>query len=66
MSDFRLHINKYRASIQKDAFVEGFWNVLKGALLEVTGRSCEWTKGSGRQKETCWWNDDVSNGVSEK
>ena len=38
-------INWNRISNQKDASVEDYWNVLKGALLEVTGRSCGWTKG---------------------
>ena len=31
--------------MQKDASVEGYWNLLKVALLEATDRSCEWTKG---------------------
>ena len=51
----------YRASSQKDASVEDYWNVLKGALLAVTGRSCGWTKAC--HKETWWWNDDISNSV---
>ena len=38
MISSHLYINRYRASSQKDAFVEDYWNVLKGALLQVTGR----------------------------
>ena len=45
-------------------FVEGYLNVLKEALLEATDRSCGWTKGPPRNKETLWWN--VSKSVSEK
>ena len=26
----------------------------------------EWTKGPVGHKETCWWNDNVINSVSEK
>ena len=44
--------NIHRASNQKDASVEGFWNTLKKALLETTNRSCEWTKRPARHKET--------------
>ena len=32
-SDFKLYISEYRPSSQKDASVEGYWNVSKGALL---------------------------------
>ena len=53
-------------STEQVASVENHWNVLKGALLEATDRSCGWTKGPDRHKETWWWNDDVSNFVSEK
>ena len=28
---------------------------MKGALLEVTGRSCRRIKGPARQSETQWW-----------
>ena len=41
---FRSYINKYRAGSQKGTCVEGYWNVLKGVLLETTDRSCGWTK----------------------
>ena len=37
------YINRYRASSQN---VEDYENILKRALIEVTGRSCGWTKGS--------------------
>ena len=37
------YINRYRESIQKVAFFEDYWDVLKGVLLEITGRSCGWT-----------------------
>ena len=53
-SDIRLYINWYRASSQKDTSVEGYWNVLTGALIEALHRSCGWTKGPARHKET-WW-----------
>ena len=33
-----------RESSQKKIFVKGYWNVLKGALLEATDRSFGWTK----------------------
>ena len=39
-----MYINKYRTSNQKDAFVEGCWNVLNEDLLETTDRSCGLTK----------------------
>ena len=38
-SDFRSYINQYRASSQKDASVEHYWNVLKGALVEATDKN---------------------------
>ena len=53
-------ISSYNAS------VEGCWNVLEGALVEATDRMSEWTKGPVGHKETCWWNDNVINSVSEK
>ena len=37
-SDFRSYINQYRVSDQKDNSVEGYWDVLKVALLETTDR----------------------------
>ena len=58
-------MNKYRASSQKDAFDESYWKVLKEALREGTDKRCRWTKGPARHKEIWWWNDDVSNSVSE-
>lgn len=51
-NDFRPYINKYRASSQKDASVKGYWEVLKGASLEATNRSCGWIKDPARDKET--------------
>ena len=51
---------------KKDASVEGYWNVLKGVLLEATGRNCRRTKCQSRYKETWWSNDDVSNTGSVK
>ena len=38
-SGFRLCI-RCRASSQRDASIEGYWNILKGALPEATYRSC--------------------------
>ena len=64
-SDFRSNVKKYRASSQKDAFDESYWKVLKEALREGTDKRCRWTKGPARHKEIWWWNDDVSNSVSE-
>ena len=57
--------SKYKASNQKDAPVEDYWNVLKRALLEAEDRSCKWPKSLAWHKEM-WWNDNVSNKVSEK
>ena len=65
-NDFRLYINKYSTSNQKDAFVEGCWNVLNEALLETTDRSCGWTKKTAIHKQTWCRNNGVCNGVSEK
>ena len=53
-SDLKSIINKYIAVSQIDASVECHWNVLKGTLLESTGKSYRWTKGLARHKET-WW-----------
>ena len=36
MRDLKSYINRYRASNQKDASVEGYWEVLKG----VSGKKC--------------------------
>ena len=47
---FRSYINNHRAVSQKDASVEGYWNNLKGALLEATDRSYGRTKGPARHK----------------
>ena len=55
-SDFRSYINKYRDNSQEGGFVEGYWNILKGALLEATSRSCGWTKGLARHQELLWYN----------
>ena len=66
-SDFRSYISKYRASSQKDASVEGYWNALKGDLSKATHRCCGWKKGPVRHKKVQWWNDDdFSYSVSEK
>ena len=54
--DFRSYINKYRDNSQEGGFVEGYWNILKGALLEATSRSCGWTKGLARHQEMLWYN----------
>ena len=45
--------------VKKSASVKGFWNVLKGTLLEATGRSYGWAKGPPRHKETWQRNDDI-------
>ena len=65
-SDFSSCISKYSGSVQNDAFLEGNWNVLKGALLKATNGSCGWTKDPTRNRETRWWYSDICNGVSEK
>ena len=54
----------YRAISQKWASVEGYWNVLKRALLEATDRSCGCKKNQLDIKKLGW--NDVSNSVSEK
>ena len=61
-----LTFNKYRASNQKDASVKCYWSILKGAFLETTNKSCGWTKGPARHKETWGWNDNVGNSISKK
>ena len=60
------YINKYGESDQEVVSVEGYWNVLKGALREAIDRSCGWIKGPAGHKQTWWWNDDISNIVGEK
>ena len=45
--------------------LKGYWNILKWAFLEATGRSCGWAKGSARYTER-WWQNDASNSVSDK
>ena len=65
-SDFSSCISKYSGSVQNDASLEGNWNVLKGALLKATNRSCGWTKDPTRNRETWWWYSDICNGVNEK
>ena len=35
-------------------------------MPEATDKNYRWTRGPVRHKQTWWWNDDVSNGVSEK
>ena len=40
--------------VVKYTLVEGYLNVLKGALLEATDNSCGWTKGPAKHKEI-WW-----------
>ena len=47
-SDFKSYSNKYRASNQKEAFVDVYWNVLKGAFLRATDRNCGWLKAPAR------------------
>ena len=54
-SDFRSCINKYRDNSLEGGFVEGYWNILKGALLEATSRSCGW-KRLARHQEMLWYN----------
>ena len=63
--DFRSYISKYRASSQKDNSAEGNWGVLKVAFIDDTGRTCGWTEGPGKYKETGWLNN-VSNRVNEE
>ena len=46
--------------------VEGLWKALKDSLIEATERSCGWTKGPPRHKETWWWNEAVDSAVKEK
>lgn len=48
------YLNKLRKSSKKDASVKGYWNILKGALLEATERTYGWTKSPVSQSET-WW-----------
>ena len=45
--NFSSYVKKYGASSQKVASVEGYWNVLKEALPEATGRSF-WTDKKSR------------------
>ena len=54
--DFKSYINKYGDNSQEGGFVEGYWNILKGALLEATSRSCGWAKGLARHQELLWYN----------
>ena len=50
-SDFKSYSNKYRASNQKEAFVDVYWsfkNVLKGAFPRATDRNSGWLKDPAR------------------
>ena len=66
-NDLSSCINEYRKSSQKGAFVEGYWSILKGVMLEATFRGCGWTEGPARHGEIWWWNDvSISISVSKK
>ena len=45
-------LHEDRAGSQKDAFVESYYSMLKGALPEATNRSSGLAKGTPRYKET--------------
>ena len=51
---------------RSDLSVEGQWKVLKDSLIEATERSCGWTKGPPRHRETWWWNEAVDQVIKVK
>ena len=46
--------------------VESKWNATKWVWQKATEQVCWWTKGSPRDSETWWWNDEVANAIEEK
>ena len=59
-----MHPQAQQQSSQTCASDEGYWNFLKGALLEITDKTCGWPKGSATHAKT--WGNDASKCVSEK
>ena len=65
-SDFSLYVREFREGHNTTPSVEGYWKVLKESLLDAAERTCGWTKGPSRHKETWWWSSDVDSAVKEK
>ena len=53
-SDFSLYVKDFREGHNTTPYVEGYWKVLKESLIDTAERTCGWTKGLSRHKET-WW-----------
>ena len=46
--------------------VEDIWSRLKQGLLSATEKTCGWKKKGIWRKQKWWWNEKVSNDISEK
>ena len=68
-NEFREKIEQ-RAEVVEEVMesgdVDGKWQAMKKALLEVTEEVCGWSRGKARQRETWWWNESVERAVNEK
>ena len=69
-SDINFDINLVKKIQKIEVFetdnVESKWNATKWVWQKATEQVCWWTKGSPRDSETWWWNDEVANAIEEK
>ena len=46
--------------------VESMWNDISNCLTVACDKICGWTKGCSNQRETWWWDENVSNLIKNK
>ena len=46
--------------------VESMWNDISTCLTVACDKICGWTKGRSIQRETWWWDENVSNLIKNK
>ena len=58
--------DKVEKATWKGLSVNDYWQQMKGLMMETAQDICGMTKGQCRHKETCWWNEEVAEAVTEK
>ena len=59
-------LQKRNIDIEDSVRAEEQWDKVEKAMTEVAATVCGVTKGKRRQRETCWWCDEVEKAVESK
>ena len=64
--DFQTQFGQIVSGSEVGKTVDGKWGRLMGGYLNASDRTCGWTTGPTKRRETWWWNNRVEKAIKEK